>query len=70
MARPGQVNGKRLYTLKEAAAYLGRGVDSMRELVWTGELPVIQVGERSKQWIDIQDMDDWIGRTKKTEGAR
>ena len=49
MARSGQVNGKRLYTLKEVAAYLGRGADSMRELVWTGELPVIQVGERSKQ---------------------
>jgi excisionase family DNA binding protein len=60
--------GRRLLTLKEAAAYLGRSVDSMRELIYSRSLPVIQLGERSKVWIDIIDLDAWIEQQKKPLG--
>ena len=54
---------KRLFTLKEAALYLGRGLYGVREMVWRGELPVIQTGR--KQFIDILDLEAYIARNKK-----
>jgi excisionase family DNA binding protein len=50
---------RRLFTLKEAAVYLGRGVDSTRELVYRRELRVIQEG-RGKVWIPVDELDRWI----------
>jgi len=64
-----QYPNKRLYTLKEAACYLGRGLDSMRELVYRGEIPIVQKGERSKQWVDVIDLDSWIDTNKHIEGV-
>lgn len=61
---------KRLYTIKEAATYLGRGQDSLRELIYAGELPVIQRGDRGKQWLDIEDLNSWIDHNKNYEGKR
>ncbi len=61
---------KRLFTLKEAGIYLGRGIDSLRELIYAGELPVVQRGERGKQWLDIQDLDNWIEYNKHSEGGQ
>ncbi len=53
---------KRLYTLKEAAAYLGRTVDGLREVIWAGKLPVVRDGR--KQWVDIRDLDAFVERFK------
>jgi hypothetical protein len=53
---------KRLYTLKEAGAYLGRSEYSVRTLIWNGILPVVKNGK--KQWVDIVDMDRFIERNK------
>ena len=53
---------QRLYDLKSAAVYLGRPVYSVRELVWSGKLPVIQDGR--KQYVDVFDMNDYIERNK------
>jgi excisionase family DNA binding protein len=56
--------GKRLYTLKEAARYLGRSVWGLRELIWAGKIPVVR-GERSRKiFLDIEDLDDFICRHK------
>lgn len=55
---------KRLYTIKEAALYLGRSVWSMRELVWSGKIPFIKDGR--KFYFDIKDLDDYIDRNKTT----
>ncbi len=60
---------KRLYTIKESALYLGRGLDSMRELIYAGELPVVQKGERGKCWLDVYDLDSWIEKNKHVEGV-
>ena len=56
---------KRLYNLKEAALYLGRTVWGIRELIWSGRIPVIQDGR--KQYIDIYDLDKYIEGNKKYE---
>ena len=54
---------KRLYTIKEAAEYLGRPVWGVRELIWSGKIPAIQDGR--KQYLDIFDLDRYIERFKK-----
>ena len=38
---------KRLYSLAEAASYLGRSIWSVRRLIWNGELPQVfyQLGQ-------------------------
>jgi excisionase family DNA binding protein len=57
--------GKRLYSLKEAAEYLGRSVCGMRELLWAGKIPVVRGGEGSRKiFLDIEDLDDFISRNK------
>jgi excisionase family DNA binding protein len=52
----------RLLTVKQSAAYIGGTVWTIRELIWTGTLPVIK---RKGYLIDRIDLDDWIVRTKK-----
>jgi len=53
---------KRLYTLKEAALYLGRPIFSLRTLLWNGKLPYIQDGR--KYYLDVRDMDAYIDQQK------
>lgn len=56
---------KRLYTIQEAAIYLGRSVWGVRELIWKGELPSVRVGRRVH--LDINDLDAWIEQNKVRE---
>ena len=53
---------KRLYTISEAACYLGRSVDSLRELLWAGKVPFIKDGKRV--YLDVRDMDGYIEQSK------
>ena len=53
---------KRLYTVKEAADYLGHTVWGIRSLIWAKTLPVVQNGR--KQFIDLFDMDAFIESNK------
>lgn len=57
---------KRLYTVKEAATYLGHTVWGLRSLIWSKTLPVVQNGR--KQFIDIFDMDKFIEQNKSKVG--
>ena len=57
---------KRLYTLKEAAEYLGRSEWGTRHLVWGGEIPVVRVGGGRKIFLDIEDLNDFIKQNKST----
>lgn len=52
----------RLLTVREAAIYLGRSIPSIRELVWSGSLPVVRVGRRIH--FDILDLNRWIEENK------
>lgn len=55
---------KRLYSVPEAAFYLGRTVDALREMIWAGKLPCVQDGRR--KFLDIRDLDEFIDRNKHT----
>jgi excisionase family DNA binding protein len=57
---------KRLYTLKEAAEYLGRSEWSMREIIWAGEIPVVKREGGRKIFLDILDLMAFIDRNKST----
>ena len=51
---------KRLYSLPEAACYLGRSLWSMRELVWKGSIPIVREGKRI--FLDIGDLNDYVAK--------
>jgi len=53
---------KRLYSIKEAAVYLGRTEWALREMIWAGKLPYVKDGKRIL--LDIRDMDEWIEQNK------
>jgi excisionase family DNA binding protein len=53
---------KRLFSLKDAATYLGRTVWGVRELVWNGRIPVIREGR--KYYIDVKDLDAYVENNK------
>lgn len=56
---------KRLYSIQEAALYLGRSTWSVRRLIWNGEIPSVRAGGRVH--VDVQDMDGFIDRNKVRE---
>lgn len=53
---------KRLYSVPEAAAYLGLTVEGVRYMISIGRLPAVRHGRRVL--IDIRDMDEFIERNK------
>ena len=56
--------GKRLYTLDEAATYLGRSYWSVRELVISGKIPMVQNEGGRKIFLDIHDLEAFVERNK------
>jgi excisionase family DNA binding protein len=56
---------KRLFSLPEAALYLGRSTWSVRRLIWSGEIPSVRAG--GLVHVDVQDMDGFIDRNKVRE---
>jgi excisionase family DNA binding protein len=53
---------KRLYSVEEAAVYLGRSEWSVRRLLWNGLLPEVRIGRRVQ--VDIRDLDVFIEHNK------
>lgn len=62
-------NQPRLLDLRQAAAYLGEGISvwSLRNAVWSGELPAVRLGR--KLWFDRRDLDAMVDRLKRFEGS-
>lgn len=56
---------KRLYSLHEAAIYLGRSTWSVRRLIWKGELPSVRAGGRVH--VDVNDLDAFVEKNKVVE---
>ncbi len=54
---------KRLYSVMEAARYLGVSKWSVRNLQWSGKLPCVRQGRRVL--YDIRDIDQLIEDNKK-----
>ena len=55
---------QRLYSVEDAAKYLGRSVYAVREIYYAGKLPVVRIDGRV--FIDVQDMDLLIKNSKVT----
>lgn len=53
---------KRLYSIAEAAQYLGRSSWAVRHLIWSGKLAEVRSGRRVH--LDIKDMEAFIERIK------
>ena len=69
MTEPARLQ-KRLYTLREASIYLGRGLHGVRDLVWNGKLPVVKQDGGRKLFVDIKDLDSFIEKSKFTMDAK
>lgn len=53
---------KRLYTVSEAADYLGRSAWAVREMFYAGKIPCVRDGKR--MLFDIADLDAWVEKNK------
>jgi excisionase family DNA binding protein len=53
---------KRLYTIPQAAEYLGRSPWAVRSMIWAGKLPAVRDGKRVL--VDVYDLDRWIEHNK------
>lgn len=58
------ITSKRLYSLKEAAQYLGRSVWGMRELVWSERISCVRGSGKTKIFFDINDLNSFIEKNK------
>ncbi len=56
---------KRLYTIPEAALYLGRTACAVREMVWAGKLPAVKCDRRV--FLDVRDLDSFVEQHKVQE---
>jgi hypothetical protein len=61
-----RISHPRLLPLKDAAQWLGLTVWSLRERIWAGDIPVVRFPGGRKQFIDTQDLEDFIQRNKLT----
>ncbi len=59
---------KRLYSIQDAAIYLGMEPAAVRDLVYDGILPQVNLGQR-KVRIDIRDLDALIMKNKISAAA-
>jgi excisionase family DNA binding protein len=55
---------KRLFSIKDTSIYLGRSINSVRDMIHSGKIPFIRDGKRI--FIDVRDLDLWIERSKET----
>jgi excisionase family DNA binding protein len=55
---------KRLYSVPEAAFYLGRTVNALRQLIWAGKLPIVKELDGRRVLLDVKDLDAYIDRNK------
>ncbi len=67
-----QLRGEaRLLSANEAAKYLGVSYWTLRELVWSGSLPMVRLPNKNGGWcrrilIDKRDLDQLIEKSKES----
>jgi len=64
ISNKGPQGQKRLFTVKEAAQFLGRSEWGMRELIWAGKIPVVKDEGGRKIFVDVLDLIAYIERNK------
>lgn len=60
-----QPKARRLLPTRDAAAYLSVSPWQLRNLVHTGQIPVVQHAEGGRFLLDVRDLDAWIERNKR-----
>jgi len=60
------VPNRRLLTLPLACEYIGLSAWKVRQLIHDGKLPIVELNEGQKFWIDRRDLDGLIERNKRT----
>ena len=60
------ISNPRLLPIKDAAQWLGLTVWAIRERIWSGQIPVIQFPGGRKMYIDINDLESFIQKNKRT----
>ena len=56
----------RLLSIKKACEYSGLTAWTLRSLIWSGELPVIQFEGTRKMYVDMADLSKVIEANKRT----
>ena len=56
----------RLLSIKDAGKWLGLTTWAMRERIWAGQIPVVQFPGGRKMFVDVQDLEGFITRNKRT----
>jgi excisionase family DNA binding protein len=52
----------RLFTVEQAAAYLGRTKEGMQHLLAASKIPAVRADRRV--YLDVRDLDRWIEQNK------
>lgn len=55
----------RLLSPCDAGRYLGCSVWTVREMIWSGRLPVVRVGRLTR--LDVRDLDAWVDTHKERQ---
>jgi hypothetical protein len=58
--------GQRLRKLKPASEYSGFSIWKLRQLIWAGLLPVVQLEPGGPYLVDVRDLDRLIETQKHT----
>jgi hypothetical protein len=56
--------GGRLIGVKQAAAYLGISIWTMRERIWAGDVPFVRFPGYRRQLLDVRDLEKLIQNNK------
>ncbi len=59
----------RLISLKDAAVYLGRSKATLLQMVYAGKIPRVQEAKGYPIHFKIEELDKWIEKHEKVEGA-
>lgn len=57
-AGPTPLTSKRLYTVEEAAEFLGRTKEAVQHLIAAGKIPTVRSDRRV--FLDREDLERWI----------
>ncbi|HEY6271640.1 MAG TPA: helix-turn-helix domain-containing protein [Terriglobales bacterium] len=58
---------QRLFTVAQAATYLGRSEDAIRHMIGSGKIRPVRGDRRIS--IDVRDLDEWIATNKEDINA-
>jgi len=62
ISNPQALIDKRLFSLQDAAKYLGISIWTMRGLTWNNSLRIVRIGRRI--FVDRKDLDSFVEKNK------